>query len=123
MNTEQAERPQQERDNMERSMSDEARELSLYAENDYGCYRAHILPMLVACQKHYDKGQGDYERMLKGFQRVLAPVARQYILEHGSMTDRWSSVFPVSVRREVAEHFAEYFLAEYRLGNRWEVAR
>lgn len=104
-------------------MSHEAVELSLYAENDYGCFRAYILPMLVACQTHYDKGQGDYERMLKGFQRVLAPVARQYILEHGSMTDRWADVFPVSVRREVAERFAEYFLDEYRLGNRWEVAR
>jgi hypothetical protein len=39
------------------------------------------------------------------------------------MTDKWSSVFPVSVRREVAERFAEYFVTEYRLGNRWEVAR
>ena len=106
---------------MRETYSHEAVELSLYADNDYGCYRAYILPMLVACQKHYDKGQGDYERVVKGFQRVLAPIARQYTLEHGSMVDKWSSVFPVSVRREVAEKFAEYFLAEYRAGNRWEV--
>lgn len=101
-------------------MSHEAVELMLYAENDYGCYKAYILPMFLACQKHYDKGNGDYERMVAGFQRVLAPIARQYHLEHGTMSDKWSSLFPVSVRREVATHFAGRFLAEYRLGNRWE---
>lgn len=111
----------------EREMSHEAVELMLYAENDYGAYRAYILPMLVACQRHYDKGDGDYERVVKGFRRVLAPVARQYMREHGSVDDgsnpftRWSTVFPVSVRGEVAEHFAEYFLAGYRLGNRWSL--
>jgi hypothetical protein len=103
----------------EARMSHEAIELTLYAENDHGCYRAYVLPMLKACQKHYDKGQGDYEAMLRGFTRIGAPIARQYILEHGSMTDKWSSVFPVSVRREFARHMAEYFLTEYRLGNRW----
>lgn len=104
----------------DQTMSHEAVELALYAQNDYGVYRAYILPMWLACQKKYDRGQGDYERVVKGFQRVLAPVARQYILEHGSMVDKWSSVFPVSVRREVAEHLAEYFVSEYRLGNRFE---
>jgi hypothetical protein len=108
---------------MRDTMSHEAVELSLYADNDYGCYKAYILPMLVACQKHYDRGQGDFEKVVKGFQRVMAPIARQYTLEHGSMAAEWSSVFPVSVRREVAEKFAEYFVAEYRAGNRWEVAR
>jgi hypothetical protein len=100
-------------------MSHEAVELALYAENDYGCYRAYIEPMFRACRKHYDKGQCDFERMVKGLQRVLAPIARQYTLEHGSMVAEWSDIFPVSVRREVAHHFAERFLAEYRLGNRW----
>jgi hypothetical protein len=49
---------------MRETLSHEAVELSLYADNDYGCYKAYILPMLVACQKHYDKGQGDYERVV-----------------------------------------------------------
>lgn len=103
-----------------RAMSHDATELVLYAQNDYGAYRAYILPMLRACQKHYDKGNGDYERVVRGFQRVMAPVARQYTLEHGSMTDKWSDLFPVSVRRECAVYLAEYFVGEYRAnGGGW----
>lgn len=103
----------------EHAMSHEAIELSLYAQNDYATHKAYILPMWLACQKHYDKGQGDFERVTKGFERVLAKVARQYMAEHGSPFDKWSDAFPVSVRREAAEHLAEYFVGEYRLGNRW----
>ena len=100
-------------------LSHEATELILYAQNDYGAHRAYVVPMLKACQKHYDKGRGDYERMVKGFARIACPIARQYTIEHGSMVDRWSDIFPPSVRKEFAEHMADYFLGEYRLGNRW----
>ena len=104
----------------QRTMSHEACELALYAENDAGSYRAWILPMLRACQKHYDRGQGDYERVIAGFQRVLLPVAKQYVLEHCGMTDSVRSLFPPSVRKEAAEYLASYFLAEYRAnGGGW----
>lgn len=103
----------------ESQLSHEATELVLYAQNDRGAYFAYLVPMFRACQKHYDKKQGDYERILKGFARIACPIARQYTLEHGSMVDKWSDIFPVSVRREFAAHMADYFLAEYRLGNRW----
>ena len=102
------------------SLSHEATELVLYAENDYGSYKAYILPMLKACQKHYDKGQGDYERVIAGFTRVFLPIARNYVLEHCRMSDSVRSVFPVSVRRECGRYMAEYFLGEYHLnGGGW----
>ena len=101
-------------------LSHEARELVLYAENDRANYRAYIVPMLKACQKHYDKGQGDYEKVVAGFARVFLPIARNYVLEHCGMTDSVRSLFPVSVRRECAVYMAEYFLAEYHAnGGGW----
>lgn len=101
-------------------LSHEATELVLYAENDHGNYRAYILPMLRACQKHYDRGNGDYERVVAGFARIFLPIARGYVLEHCGMTDSVRALFPPAVRRECAEYMAEYFLGEYRLnGGGW----
>jgi hypothetical protein len=84
----------------------EATELILYTENDRGTYFAYLEPMLRAATKHYEKGQGDYEKLLKGFLRVATASAKQYTLEHGSMAEAWNRVFPMSVRKEVARHFA-----------------
>ena len=101
-------------------MSHKATELVLYAENDYAIYRAYVLPMLKACQKHYDKGNGDYEKLLAGFTRIFSPIARQYVLEHCGMTASVRGTFPLSVRRECGEYLAEYFLGEYHLnGGGW----
>lgn len=101
----------------------EATELILYTENDQKTYFAYLEPMLRAATKHYEKGQGDYEKLLKGFLRVATASAKQYTLEHGSMAEAWNRVFPMSVRKEVATHFAEYFLWEYRAGNKWEIVK
>jgi len=103
----------------ESQMSQEAIELVLYAENDAACYNAYILPMLKACERKYLRLNGDLTKMLNGFARIACPIARQYMLEHGSMTDSWHSVFTVSVRREFARHFALYFLSEFHAGNRF----
>ena len=101
-------------------MSHKATELVLYADNDGAIYRAYVLPMLKACQKHYDKGEGDYERMLAGFTRIFSPIARQYLLRHCGMSDSMRGTFPLSVRRECGEYLAEYFLGEYHLnGGGW----
>jgi hypothetical protein len=108
---------------IESQMSQEAIELVLYAENDSGCYNAYILPMLKACEKKYLRAQGDLTKMLNGFSRIACPIARQYMLEHGSMTDSWHSVFTVSVRREFAHYFARYFLSEFNSGNRFNTPK
>jgi hypothetical protein len=107
----------------ESQMSQEAIELVLYAENDSGCYNAYLLPMFKACEKKYLRVQGDLTKMLNGFSRIACPIARQYMLEHGSMTDSWHSVFTVSVRREFAQHFALYFRREFHNGNRFNTPK
>lgn len=104
----------------DKEISHQAIELALYAQNDAGAYRAWILPMLQASKKHYDRGEGDYERVISGFQRVLLRVAKDYVLVHCGMTDSLRSLFPPSVRKEAAEYLADYFLAEYRAnGGGW----
>lgn len=96
------------------------RELDLYINNDYGVYRAYLLPTLRTVAKHYDKGQGNYEKALAAISRyAVLPAARQYVLEHGSMTASVRTMFPKVVRDAVAEDLLGHFLSEYRLGNRF----
>lgn len=99
-------------------MSHEATELVLYAENDYHCYTELIMPVMRACEKHYDRQQGDLDRVIAGFVRVARPIAKLYAAEHCSLADEWRDIFTLSVRYEFACHLADYFLTEYRLGNR-----
>lgn len=103
----------------EEIMSHEAVELTLYAQNDQAIYNAYLLPMLKACQRHYDRDNGNLERMIQGFTRAFLPISKQYVLEHCSPNDTARDLFPISVRRECADYMAHYFLGEYRLGNSW----
>jgi hypothetical protein len=41
-------------------------------------------------------------------------------LEHGSMTQKWSDLFPKSVREEAATSIVDSWVAEFRLGNYWD---
>ena len=50
----------------------------------------------------------------------LVPAAKQYKLEHGSMTTPWHEMFPKPVRIEAAESIARSWIAEFRLGNFWD---
>lgn len=100
------------------------RELLLYIENDWAVHRAFLAPTLRTVAKHYDKGQGDYGKALAAISRyAVLPAAREYVKVHGSMTASVKQMFPKPLRDAVAEDLLEYFLAEYRLGNRfWVVA-
>lgn len=102
----------------------EKQELLLYIENTWAIHRAYLAPTLTTIAKHYDKGQGDYGKALAAISRyTVLPAARQYVLEHGSMTASVKSMFPKVIRDAIAEDLLEYFLTEYRLGNRfWVVA-
>jgi hypothetical protein len=47
--------------------------------------------------------------------------AQEYCRQHGSPTVKWHEVFDVLTRIYAARQFAEYFVAEYNAGNRWEI--
>lgn len=95
-------------------------ELALYIENDHDVARAYYYPALGTIARHYDRGRGDYEKGIAALARyAVLPAARHYILTHGSMTDSVAGVFPLAVRKIVAQGLMDRFLVEYRLGNRF----
>ena len=96
------------------NLSDSAHELELYAVN----VEAFIMPTVRNLAKHYKRGNFSLELAIKSIERYcLTPAAKQYKLEHGSMTQSWHSMFPKSVRLEAAESIARRYHAEFKLGN------
>ena len=99
------------------TISDAANELMLYAENT----QAFIDPVVKSLSKHHKRGDYSYDKAIKAFERYcLIPAAKQYALEHGSMTQSWHSMFPKSDRIQAAETLADRWTAEFRLGNYWD---
>ena len=98
------------------TMSTEARELELYVNN----VEAYIKPAWLTLGKFYKAGTFNRDRGLAYIARyVLAPAAKQYHQEFGSMRSRWSDTFPKSIRLEAAESILDSMVAEFRLGNFW----
>jgi len=99
--------------------STEATELELYFQNEEWL----IKPATIAIGKAFRHRETfSYERALRHLERRCIDAAKQYTREHGSITDRWSALFPLSARKAAAESILESMLDEFRLGNFWEVA-
>ena len=97
--------------------SEAARELELYATN----VEAYIYPVISNLSKHWKKGNFSLDLAIKSIERYcLIPAAKQYKIEHGSMTDSWHKMFPKSVRLEAAETIARQWVEEFKLGNFWD---
>lgn len=99
--------------------SHEATELELYLMNDYAVHKAYLVPVCKNLARHHRIGRFEYERAIKGMRHAVDAAAKQYNLEHGSMTTKWSDLFPVSVRNKVAEALVNDLLAAIREGNDW----
>ena len=99
------------------SQSVAAAELQLYAEN----VRAYMHPVIKNLSKHHRSGDFSLDKAIHSIERYcLIPAAKQYKLEHGSMTQSWHSMFPKAVRLEAAENIARHWVTEFRLGNYWD---
>ncbi len=97
------------------TLSDAARELELYADNTIW-----INPVLQNLSKHHKRGNFSLDLAIHSIERYcLTPAAKQYNLEHGSMTTPWHHIFPKAVRLEAAEVMARRYSAEFKLGNYW----
>ena len=96
---------------------DAARELELYATNVEIWYA----PVIKNLSKHYKRGNFSLDLAIHSIERYcLTPAAKQYHLEHGSMTSKWSDTFPKFVRLHVAEQIALQWVEEFKLGNFWD---
>ena len=94
-----------------------ARELELYATN----VQAWIAPVIKTLSKKHRAGVFEYGKALAYVDRYcLIPAAKQYRLEFGGMTDRWSDLFPKPVREQAAAAIVDGWVAEFRLGNYWD---
>ena len=70
---------------------DAARELELYATNVECWYK----PVIKNLSKHYKRGNFSLDLAIHSIERYcLTPAAKQYHREHGSMTSKWSDIFP-----------------------------
>ena len=98
-------------------LSDAARELELYFDNEQWLAK----PAWIAIGKAHKKGPSvfSYETALKYLTNRCREAAKQYALEHGSMTQGWQQMFPMADRKAAAESILEGMLAEFRLGNYW----
>ena len=96
------------------TLSDAARELELYADNT----EMWIKPVLQNLSKHHKRGNFSLDLAIHSIERYcLTPAAKQYNLEHGSMTTPWYDIFPKSVRLEAAEVMARRYSDSCKLGN------
>jgi hypothetical protein len=92
-----------------------ARELILFADNDASLYRQMTVPIHKNLATKRARGQYDGAKAVTAFMHLAEAAAKRYAREHGS--DEWHVMFPSSVRRLAATHWARSFEEEARLGN------
>ena len=98
------------------SLTHEIIELEFYCKNNVG--RAYYEPGYKILGKFHQKGTYNLDRAIAYIDRYcLLPAAKQYLLEHGSMTDSVKGMFPRSERLKLAEYMAQEMVGEFKLGN------
>lgn len=90
------------------------RELELFAENDAGLYRQMLQPIRKNLANKMANGTYLHTRGVDAFMHFVDEAARRYTKEFGG---RGMGEFHKIDRRVVAEHFADEFEVEYKLGN------
>ena len=91
---------------LERSLSDEMRELKLYIDNDANIYRQRYMPILKNLSKK--KKKGNYQKGLasKAFLYLVDDGAKRYTREYGGNV---RDVFPKRQRQMLAKDYVDEF--------------
>jgi hypothetical protein len=88
-------------------MSPEAKELVLHADNTGSLYRQSKVPVMSNLNKKFAKGVYNHEKAAKLWGYHADRAAHSYAKEHGTPDTPWHKMFPTSVRREAAKHWAD----------------
>lgn len=96
-------------------MSAEAVDLVLSTENDPKLWEVRRHEFAKNLERHVRRGTYDPARAVDLFTHFASEAARTYHQNYGTPSDRWHDLFPMSVRREAAEHWAETW-------QDWEIA-
>ena len=91
---------------LERSLSDEMRELKLYIDNDAGLYRQRYMPILKNLSKKKKKGQYRKGLASKAFMYLIDDGAKRYTKSYGG---NHLDVFPKRQRKDLAKDYVEKF--------------
>ncbi len=91
---------------LERSLSDEMKELKLYIDNDASLYRQRYMPILKNLSSK--KKQGKYRKGLasKAFMYLIDNGAKRYVRSYGG---NHLDVFPKRQRKSLAKDYVEEF--------------
>ena len=91
---------------LERSLSDEMRDLKLYIDNDASLYRQRYMPILKNLSKK--KKKGNYRKRLaqKAFMYLVDDGAKRYTKSYGG---NHLDVFPKRQRKDLAKDYVEEF--------------
>jgi hypothetical protein len=94
-----------------------AQELKLYTENDGDIYRQQIQPILKNLATKAARGIYKHEGGAKLFMYLTETGAKKYAREFGGPGATWHEMFPIAIRRVVADEWASEFEVEYKNGS------
>jgi len=91
---------------LERSLSDEMRELKLYIDNDQDMYRQRYIPLLKNLSRK--KKQGKFRKSLasKAFMYLIDDGAKRYTKEYGGNA---RDMFPKRQRQMLSKDYVDEF--------------
>jgi len=102
-------------------MSDAARELELFAENDGDLYQRSAVPIMKNLSKKFKKGTYDPELGVKLWKYHADRAAKAYSEQH-STGDDWKTMFTPRDRMEMAKSMEDSWRSEMEAGNFMESA-
>jgi len=96
---------------LERSLSDEMKELKLYIDNDSSLYRQRYMPILKNLSKK--KKKGNYRKGLasKAFMYLVDDGAKQYVKSYGGNA---RDIFPKRQRQMLAKDYVDEFESVFK---------
>lgn len=97
-----------------------AREIALYADNDYMLYKQRKEPIMKNLGKKHKKGQYDIEKAAKLWRYYIDAAMQKYNKEHGSRGDKWFELLDTSDRQLLALEYAKEAKQEFDSGNYYE---
>lgn len=94
-----------------------AHELYLFIQNDADLYRQQYTPINKNLTIKKAQGKYDSAKAAKLFGYLVESGAKKYVKEFAGDGSVWHEMFPVPVRKAVAEELRDYFETEHGFGN------
>ena len=94
-----------------------AKEIQLFADNDYDLYRQQKIPILINLGKKYKKGTYKIELAAKLWKYYIDNALKKYNKDFGSRGDKWYDLLDMHDRNLLSYEYAVETKNEFDLGN------